>query len=300
MTDIMGVVIIDLHTHIFAPDVVEHRASYLRRDPCFAELYSDPKAKLATAEDLIASMDRCGIDMSAAVNIGWASHELCVQTNDYILEAATRYPNRLIPFCSIQPRTAEAPGELDRCAAAGAQGVGEMRPDIQQFDVTDPDTMDPVVNAAVEHGLIFLTHSSEPVGHHYPGKGTVTPDMLYRFISRYPQLKVICAHWGGGLPFYALMPEVAEVMRNSHFDTAATHLLYKPSVFQTVLDLVGAHRILFGSDFPLVSQSRAADYVRSLDLDPKAAEAILGANAQRLLGHERKVKHRASDAGSDV
>jgi hypothetical protein len=293
-------VIIDLHTHIFPPDIAEHRDRYVEQDPCFAELYSNPETKLVTAEDLIGSMDQSGIDMSAALNIGWSSHELCMQTNDYILEAARRYPDRLVPFCSIQPRAPAALAELDRCAAGGARGLGEMRPDVQGFDPADSETMDRLVNTAVDHGLIFLTHSSEPVGHHYPGKGTVTPDLLYRFIARYPQLKVICAHWGGGLPFYALMPEVNEALGNTYFDTAATHLLYRPSVFQTVVDLVGVGRVLFGSDFPLVSQSRAADYVRARDLEPETAAAILGANAQRLLFDEHEVKHCARDARTSV
>lgn len=277
--------IIDLHTHIFPPDIAKHRDRYVERDPCFAELYSNPKSKLATAEDLIASMDQSGIDMSAALNIGWSSHELCVQTNDYILEAARRYPDRLIPFCSIQPRAPEALAELNRCAAGGARGLGEMRPDLQGFDPPDRETVNSLVNAAVEQNLVFLTHSSEPVGHHYPGKGTVTPDVLYGFIARYPQLKVICAHWGGGLPFYALMPEVNESLSNTCFDTAATHLLYQPSIFHMAVDLVGAHRVLFGSDFPLVAQSRAANDVRNQRLGHEQEAPILGTNAQRLLGH---------------
>ncbi|MFW6150889.1 MAG: amidohydrolase family protein [Chloroflexota bacterium] len=292
--------IVDLHTHIFPPDIAEHRDRYVERDACFAELYSNPKSKLATAEDLIASMDQSGIDMSAALNIGWSSHELCMQTNDYILAAARRYPDRLVPFCSIQPRAPGALAELDRCAAGGARGLGEMRPDVQGFDLVDPGTMDGLVDAAVEHDFVFLTHASEPVGHHYPGKGTVTPDLLYTFIARYPQLKVICAHWGGGLPFYALMPEVHEALANTYFDTAATHLLYKPSVFQTVVHLVGADRVLFGSDFPLVSQSRAADYVRACDPGPETEAAILGGNAQCLLGYDRQVKHGAGDTRSGV
>ncbi|GAI11657.1 unnamed protein product, partial [marine sediment metagenome] len=79
--------IIDLHTHIFSPWVRERRDEYIKRDPCFSLLYSQQKAKLATAEELIASMDETGVDLSVVLNIGWASHELCVETNDYILNS---------------------------------------------------------------------------------------------------------------------------------------------------------------------------------------------------------------------
>ena len=52
-------------------------------------------------------------------------------------------------------------------------------------------------------------------------------------------MTVIAAHWGGGLPFYALMPEVREALENVYFDTAASHLLYDATVYRRVIELVG-------------------------------------------------------------
>ena len=276
--------IIDFHTHIFPPKVAEERASYARRDPCFAALYSDPGAKMASAEELVASMDRHGVEMSVVLNIGWASHELCVETNDYILEASSRYPDRLIGFCAVQPRAGEAAiVEMERCARAGARGMGELRPDVQGFDLADEQAMRPLVEAALRHHLILLLHSSEPVGHSYPGKGTVTPDTLYRFISSFPELYVVCAHWGGGLPFYALMPEVAQALGRVYFDCAATWLLYRPEVFSHVAALVGAEHILFGTDYPLQSQGRCLERLRAQRILPDFESLILGGSAERLL-----------------
>src|SRR4030042_494767 len=99
--------IIDFHTHVFSPEVKNNRDKYLAKDPCFAELYSNPRAKLATAEELIAAMDRAEIDTSVILNLGWTTHDICVKTNDYILESAARYSKRLIGFCAIQPRSPE-------------------------------------------------------------------------------------------------------------------------------------------------------------------------------------------------
>jgi predicted TIM-barrel fold metal-dependent hydrolase len=278
-------VIIDFHTHILPPRIRDEREDYLERDPLFAHLYADPKAKLATAEELIDSMDEEGIDRSIALNIGWTSHELCLETNDYIMEALSRYPDRLVGFCAIQPRAGEAAiAEVERCAREGIRGIGEMRPDIQGFDLGDEATMSPVIQAAKRHRLIFLTHSSEPVGHEYMGKGNITPDVLYRFIAKFPDLPIVCAHWGGGLPFYALMPEVARALEDVFFDTAASPFLYQPEIFKHVAEIVGVKKILFGSDYPLMSQSRVINQVRSLDMGEEAEGLILGENAKRLLG----------------
>jgi predicted TIM-barrel fold metal-dependent hydrolase len=262
----------------------ERRDEYIKRDPCFSLLYSQPQAKMITAEELLASMDEAGIDLSVVLNVGWVSHELCVKTNDYILDSVSRYPTRLVGFCAIQPGAGDAAiAELERCAKAGAKGIGELRSDIQGFDLDDKTTMKPLVDTALKHDLIFLTHSSEPVGHEYSGKGSITPDILYSFITAFPNLKIVCAHWGGGLPFYALMPEVSKALANVFFDTAATVFLYKPEIFEQVSHIIGSDKILFGTDYPLMHQNRVLAQIQSSQLPEEDIAKILGANAQKLL-----------------
>jgi hypothetical protein len=277
--------IIDFHTHVFPPQIKGNRNKYIKRDPCFALLYSDPNSKMATADELIASMDEAGVDISVILNIGWTTHELCVETNDYIIESVSRYPRRLVGFCAIQPQAPQAAvAEIERCARAGIRGVGEIRPDIQLFDLTNEVAMEPFVEALRKYKLILLIHASEPVGHNYPGKGGITPDILYPFIASFPDLTIVCAHWGGGLPFYALMPEVKKAMANVFFDTAASPFLYTPQIYNQVIQLVGEDKILFGSDHPLLAQGRLLKEVRALDLAEEIKELILSGNAQRLLG----------------
>jgi len=277
--------IIDFHTHVFSPRVKQNRRQYIEKDPCFAMLYSDKKARLTTADELIDSMDKDGIDVSVMVNAGWTTHELCVETNDYILESTARFPGRLIGFCAVQPQSCEAAvAEIERCSQGGIKGIGELRPDTQLFDFGDEEIMPPIVEVLQKNRLILLTHTSEPVGHDYSGKGIITPDKLYPFITRYPDLTIVCAHWGGGLPFYALMPEVKEALKNVYFDTAASPFLYQPQVYQQVSQLVGAERILFGSDYPLLAQSRVLQEIRAADLTGEAKDLILSGNARRLLG----------------
>ena len=276
--------IIDFHTHVFPPQINKKRQQYIDSDPCFAVLYSPKEAKLATTDELIDSMDKEGIDISVIVNIGWTTHELCVETNDYILESVARYPKRLIGFGSIQPNSFDAAiAEIERCAKGGMRGIGEIRPDMQLFDLND-EIMLPLIETLRKHQLTLLTHASEPVGHNYPGKGAITPEMLYPFITAFPDLTIVCAHWGGGLPFYALMPEVKKAMKNVFFDTAASPYLYSPEIYQQVIQLVGADKILFGSDYPLLAQGRLLKEINSLDLAQETKNLILGGNARRLLG----------------
>ena len=277
--------IIDFHTHIFSPEIIANREHYAAIDPCFKLLYSHPKSKLATADDLIAEMDACGVDKSVILNIGWSGHDLCVETNDYLLESASRYPARLIPFIGVQPLVGtDAILEIERCAKVGARGIGEMRPDVQGFDLGDRCVMEPFVEALVKHNLILLSHADEPVGRTHPGKGSTTPEVLYPFIVRYRNLKMVLAHWGGGLPFYCLMPEVAATLESVWFDSAASPYLYRPSIYQRVADLSGVDKILFGSDWPLLNPRRGIDEVKALSLPQTIDEKIMGNNAAALLG----------------
>ncbi len=279
--------IIDFHTHIFPPQVKGNRRHYVDSDPCFAALYENPKAKLITAEELIDSMDMSSVDISVVQNIGWTTHELCVETNDYILEAIAKYPKRLIGFCSVQPLSTDAAvEEIERCAKGGMRGVGELRPDVQMLPLEDKEFMQPFVDALAKNKMILLTHSSEPVGHRYPGKGSVFPQTLYSFIYNHPELTVVCAHWGGGLPFYALMPEVEKALENVYFDSAASPFLYNPRIYEQAVGLISEDKILFGSDYPLLEQSRIIKEILIQDLPDLTKMKILGENARKLLGFD--------------
>ena len=281
--------IIDSHTHIFSPDVIEDRAKHCASDRCFGLLYGNPRARLCTAEELVRSMDEQGLDVSVVHNIGWSTSEMCVRSNDYMLESISRHHGRLIGFCAIQPREGEkALAELERCSKNGIKGVGELRPDVQDFDLCDEKLMRPIVKSLIEQGLVLSLHVSEPVGHDYPGKGGNTPDIVYKFISQAKSLKVMLAHMGGGLPFYEMMPEVGEALSNAWYDTAAGPFLYKPAVYRAAVALCGVERILFGSDWPLLSQQRTVAHIRESGLGTADLDAVLGGNAQRLFKLGRK------------
>ena len=276
--------VIDFHTHIFPPRMRENRDRYVQRDRTLAALYADPRARMASAEDLIAAMDEDGVDVAIAMGIGWSDYDTAREANDYIIEATRRWQGRIIGFAGINPAWGDrAVREAERCADAGLRGIGELHPDTQGFDLADKRTMAGLMSVAQERRLIVTTHSSEPVGHLYTGKGSVTPQVLMQFIGNFPDATIVCAHWGGGLPFYALMPEVAAALRNVYFDTAASPFLYTPQVYSTVSSLVGADKILFGSDYALLRPSRLLNEIAASSLTSQQRDALEGGNAARLL-----------------
>ena len=277
--------IVDFHTHILPDDFRSGRDRILAADETFRAMFSDPRCRTASAGDLIAEMDRSGVDRAVALGYGWTDREVARLANDYALEAAARHPGRIVPFCCVNPAWGRgAVAEVERCAAEGARGIGELHADTQGFDPSDEALLRPLMAAAEALGLIVTIHASEPVGHQYPGKGTTTPSVLMPMVQSFPSVKFVLAHWGGGLPFYSLMPEVRDSLRNVYFDSAASPFLYDATVFGVAAQAAGPDRILFGSDYPLLTQRRVLQQARDGGLSPEDGAAALGGNAVRLLG----------------
>lgn len=276
--------IIDFHTHLFPPDFTTNRRKYLDRDLTFASMYSNDRSTQATVEKLISNMNHVGIDKSVIMGIGWSDMQVAIESNNYIADVVAKFPDRLIGFCSVNPRWGrKAVSEIERCVARGIRGIGELHPDTQSLDITDKAMMAPIMNAALSMKLPLLVHSSEPVGHIYPGKGNTTPGKLYKLASNFPDNVIVFAHWGGGLPFYSLMPEVKRALGNVFYDMAASPLLYNPDVIREVVSLEGSNKILFGSDFPLVGQERILNQVMTSNLTNDQKARILGLNALPLV-----------------
>jgi len=229
-------------------------------------------------------MDEAGYGCSIVCGFPWEDPGLCREHNDYLLDVAARNPGRIAAAATVSPTQPGAAQEAERCLAAGAVGIGELNADAQGFDLMLPATLAAVAEVCLGYNKPILLHVSEPVGHLYPGKGTSTPDRLLRFLREFPELKVVAAHWGGGLPFYELMPEVAEMTRHLVYDSAASTYLYQPQVFRTVIELAGLDRVLMGTDYPVLRQDRFLRRLLKLGLPDEVMDAILWQNASREYG----------------
>ena len=275
--------LIDTHTHVVPPEVVSDRDRYLDSDLWFRRLYTNPRRKLATAEDVVLEMSRACVETTVSFGFAWRDPSLCVLNNDYILEQAALNPCGLVPFCVVSPADLEfSIVEMERCSRNGAVGVGELFPEGQGWDLGDRGAVGAFINAVRDLGLILNLHVTEPVGHDYPGKDSTTPASVWPMIEMAGgEVPIILSHWGGGAAFYELMPEVRELARQLYYDSAASHLLYRPDVFHTMAGFA-PDRILFGSDYPLITQRRALRHLRAANLAPDVLAGLLGRNATRL------------------
>ena len=276
--------IIDCHTHIFPKEVREDREAFCRMDGGFSSIYKNSKGRIVGAEELIASMDENGLDRSVICGFSWSHPDLCFLHNRYLLESASRYPNRLIAFISLLISNPDWSGrELDRAMKGGARGVGEIAFYSDEMTSQDIHSMKPILTQMEKQEIPLLLHTNETVGHSYPGKGRTPLECFYELILSFPNLPVILGHWGGGLPFYELMPEVAKVMSNVYYDTAASPFLYSKKIYTVVSEIVGVEKIFFGTDFPLISPRRYFKELEESGLSKQDQKKILGLNFTRLI-----------------
>jgi len=276
---------IDFHVHITPPDIIADWQKYAEKEPHFALLSQSKHNKFATAEDLIAALEKDGtVDRAVVFGFAFRDIGLCRYVNDYVIEKVREYPEKLTGFLVTPVRGIESAKEIERCARLGLAGVGELFPEGQGFDLEDKAQMRSLAGTCAELSLPILLHANEPVGHYYPGKTDVSLRQMETFVSDNPELKIILAHFGGGLLFYETMNEIKEKFRNVYYDTAAAPFLYDSRIYRAAKALGLCEKILFGSDFPLLAPPRYLPALEESGLAPEEKKLILTENAKRLLG----------------
>jgi uncharacterized protein len=277
-------VIIDFHTHIVFPAVRNNRVNFFDNEPEFKLLYESPKSRLAGATDIVGAMDHQGVDMSVVFGFPWKNPDTAKKNNDYVMEAMQRFPGRLIGFCCVDPSHESAADEVKRCLDAGCTGVGELAFYGKGIDETALAMLDPIMSVCKGKRCTVLIHTNEPVGHPYPGKAPMTLSQIYSLIRRFPENKIVLAHWGGGIFLYNLMKkEVKESFQNVWFDTAASPFLYDIKVYQAAREIIGLEKILFGTDYPLLSPARYFTDMKAAGLSDEEIRLVCGKNAEKLL-----------------
>lgn len=278
--------IIDAHTHIFPPQVRADREKFTSAgETAYSAIYKHPSAAMIGASELVRALDDEGVDKAVTFGFPWSKEETARLQNDYVLEAQSRFPDRLIGLACFDPLQPWAEREAIRALDAGLGGLGELAVYTGGFDRRAIDCLADLGRLCARRRVPLLVHVNEPIGHDYPGKAPLTLKMICSLAEACEGVTLILAHWGGGIFFYNLLKrEVPGILTNVYFDTAASPFLYRPQVYDLAARIVGPEKILFGSDYPLIKPSRYFKEMESVGLDTDTARLIKGDNAAMLFG----------------
>ena len=276
---------IDFHVHVTPPDISANWEKYAEKEPYFSLLSRSKVNKFAAAEDAVSMLKKEGFDRAVVFGFGFRDTGLCRYVNDYVIESVKHHPE-LTGFAvvSAYPPSSgcDAAHEIERCHDAGLKGVGELFP-AQGIDLDDIKQSLAITGVCKERGIPLLLHANEPVGHSYPGKTGVTLKQLEKFVSGSPGVKIILAHWGGGIFLFESMKEIKEAFRDVYYDTSASPFLYDERIYSAAKALSLCGKVLFGSDFPVLSPSRYLAAVDKCGFTEEEKALLFGGNARRLL-----------------
>lgn len=260
----------DFHTHCF-PDELAERAMTTLQKISGIKPYCD-----GTLGGIIDSMAKSGVDRSVVLSIATKPSQT-TKINDWTIKIKKK---EIIPFGSIHPDYAGWRQELDKLHRNGIKGI-KFHPDYQNFYVEDKKLF-PIYEYAFSLGMIVLFHAGVDIGFKPPYH--CTPEGLACILDSFPGGIVVAAHMGG----FSYWDEVERLLvgRDIFFDTSySVKWLGDARTVKMITDH-GYEKVLFGTDSPWRGQDDELARIKSIGLDNKVLDAVLGGNAARLLGEE--------------
>jgi predicted TIM-barrel fold metal-dependent hydrolase len=272
----------DAHVHIFPPQFIEQRQKLAQEEPYFALLYANPASPMAAGPQLLRHLDEAHIGRAWVVGFSWQQEANAQIHNDYLRALAQEFPDRLRWLAGMWPAAPWALAEARRALAGGGHGLGELA--FYDRDLILPP-LHRLCRLCQEYDVPLMLHVNEPVGGNYPGKAPMGLSRSYEFLRVNPKGKIILAHLGGGIFFYKLLksPQTRRVMDNVWLDLAASPYLYQPQALRLAVQLMGAEKILTGSDYPLLTLARTQDLLCQAGLSPEDFAMVSGQAANRLI-----------------
>lgn len=275
--------LIDFHTHCFSPELIQNKKDYVK-DPHFALLNEDESSRLADHTGLMRMCTEYGLDHAVAMGFPWFDAQICKEHNEYFSRLKGLTDGVVTCFGSVPlNETSSVSDWISEIAGLGLAGIGEVAFYRDGLTNNNIPFLNNIFKGARKYNLPVCIHVNEPVGHSYRGKYAPSFSELYQLLEEYNDVVTILSHWGGGLFVYELMPEVKQNLRNVYYDTAASPFIYSDDIYSIACSIAGDDRILFGSDYPLLTPKKYINAVRGRLADKKAHKKILGENAARIL-----------------
>ena len=250
------------------------------QDPMFESLrrwsrQDTPREQLPVSAT-IESMDQAGVAKSLIS--AWVAPRNVMISNDEVAAFVDEYPDRLLGVGSVDiSKPMQAVAEIRRCVTEmGFKGI-RVLPWLWEIPPTDR-LFYPVYSTCCDLGVPFCTQ----VGHTGPLMPSEVgrPIYLDRVALDFPELVIVAGHIG--YPWTDEAIAVATKHANVYIDTSAyTVTRYPPQLVQYIKNN-GSEKVLFGSNYPMITPEKALQGLAELDLAPETQELFLGKNAQRV------------------
>jgi predicted TIM-barrel fold metal-dependent hydrolase len=228
----------------------------------------------------VAAMESAGVEYGL-ISAWTAPRQPPLISNDEVAGWVAGHPDRLGALAAVDlNRPMDAVRELRHCVEElGFKGL-RVIPWLWEAAPTDRRYY-PLFAACVDLGVPFFTQ----VGHTGPLRASETGrpiPYIDQVAIDFPELVIVCGHIG--YPWTEEMVAVARKHENVYIDTSAyTPKRYPPELLAYLRSRGGRRKVMFGTNYPMLSHQQALDGVDALGLEDEVRELFLAGNAKRLL-----------------
>ena len=257
--------LIDIHTHIYPPAIARKAAASIRE---FYQLGTEEMD--GTAETLLQRGDEAGIDRFVILPVSMRP-ERTRHINDFILSQVAVQP-RFLGFGTIHAGMENITEEVQYIMDKGLRGL-KMHPDSQVFAIDD-ERLFPAYEMLQGKLPVILHMGDKRYDYSHPAR-------LRRVLDHFPDLQVIAAHFGG----YGMYETAYECLhdKNCIFDVSSSMMFMEDGIAEKFINIYGAERMAFGTDYPLWNPVPETKRFLQLDLTDEQVEQIGHKTAERIL-----------------
>lgn len=318
---------IDCQSHLYCPEVLdrlecrsEDPLVYRRDGERYVKMggwhrkvfphHMDVAAKLANMDANDIAITALSINDPGPEWFGGEGVAVAKLMNDFIADIVRQHPDRFLGLCVLPLQDVGASlVELDR-AVRELQMKGILLYTNLAGRFPDEPDFWPIFAKAEEMGVPVLLHPAKPVttelvkeyemtsslGNMFEDTIALTRIIMSGLLDRYPDLKLVCPHLGGTLPYMIgridhqtqvlkrgpkyLTRKPSEYLKQVWFDIVSP----APLAMKYCLEMLGPDKLLFASDHPWVEPNVIRDALASLSLSEEIEAKILFGNARRLFG----------------
>lgn len=225
--------------------------------------------------NFLQMMDDAGIDKGVIFTIDGFFTDVYPESNDLLYERAMQCPERLIPFCSVNPKQGKvAVDEVRRCLSElNMKGI-KIHPWLQGVSIFFP-VFAPICELAIEYDVPILFHDGTP-----PNS---SPLQIAHLAEQFPSCKIVLGH--GGL--FDLWQEVIWAVKRNPNIYVCLCGTSPQGILSKIISAVPADRLLFGTDAgfgkdPYVPKYRV-DHIQRIEMEELKQQGLLSQTAISLL-----------------
>jgi hypothetical protein len=249
----------------------------------FASLVKSARAgdrvRLAgSADKIVTAMTEAGV--AKALLSAWYLQDECMISNQQIADIVSKHPDRLIGVASVSLDDRNAAAMLEHAVTHHHFKALRVIPWVWNRPPNHPSYR-PLFAKCVELGIPYCTQ----VGHTGPRMPS-EPGRPIPYVDevalQFPELKIVCGHIGH--PWTDEMISLAWKYENVFIDTSAYLPRYYPPQLIHFMNTYGQNKVLFGTNFPMLSFKDCVDQALDLPLSEDARRKFLSENARRVFG----------------